>query len=157
MWFYRWVSQDMVSYLLSSNLSLAYPFLYMYMCIRTCYTLYMYVRSESVIHKLLLNIIAPMHAQGVKWSRCLSYSFCPAKNIQIPRSSPSQSEPSPVLLTYTCNWTNSLWLPDFSAFFLLSGPLWQPLYLQPWVTPTNYMPCANWIGAKPQFTPTPII
>ena len=49
-------------------------------------------------------------------------------------------ENAPILLTCTCHWAHSLPLSGISAVFLLSGPLCQPCYLRPPVTPTNYMP-----------------
>ena len=47
---------------------------------------------------------------------------------------------NPILLTCTCHWADSLPLSGISAVFLLSGPLCQPFYLQPPVTPISYMP-----------------
>ena len=49
-------------------------------------------------------------------------------------------EDTPILLTCTCYWTDSLPLAAISAVFLLSGQLCQPFYLRPSVTPTTYMP-----------------
>ena len=45
-----------------------------------------------------------------------------------------------ILLTCTCHWADSLPLSGIFAVFLLSGPLCQPFYLRPPVTPTTYMP-----------------
>ena len=39
-------------------------------------------------------------------------------------------EDTPILLTCTFYWADSLPLVVISAVFLLSGPLWQPFYLR---------------------------
>ena len=99
-----------------------------------------------------LFIVTPRaHArQGVKWS---SLSFCLFflkkilrwRELATFRTSEHiiRFENAPILLTCTCHWADSFPLSGISAVFLLSGPLCQPFYLRPPVTPTNYMPCVR--------------
>ena len=81
---------------------------------------------------------------------CLSFflsvclSFCPKKLCELATSRTSERirrvGNTLILLPCTCHWADSLPLSGIFAVFLLSGPLCQPFYLRPPVTPTNYIP-----------------
>ena len=74
------------------------------------------------------------HAQGVEFV----FLSSPKKILRWRELAPSGTsehirsfEDTPILLTCTCYWADSLPLATISAVFLLSGPLCQPFYLRP--------------------------
>ena len=76
----------------------------------------------SFIHSFILSVAKKI----LRWRE-----LAPSRTSEHIRS----FEDTPILLTCTCYWADSLPLATISAVFLLSGPFCQPFYLRPWVTP----------------------